>query len=262
MPPLHHAIFTHAAGGGGTGFRDVFLAPDWPRQDKERLSRWLRGLRPRDDDSPALATSSFRLGGEIHAVLARADATARDEHGRPGLFVHALLVPLDESEEPGRFEAALLSVVQKLRKDDAGSERYLTRCQKKRDVKISGGHGRKPDESFTERFFTAARLLGSATSCDLVVPHRTDALPRLLASASTRLPPRLRLACRWAVGLRSTQVPAVLARSAAPGEASAPTPSREATAYLRWLAAHGEADVAGDWRIRSWEELMKRTGSV
>lgn len=254
MPPLHHAIFTHA---GGAGFRDVFIAPDWPRTEKERLSRWLRGLRPRAD-SPALATGSFRLGDEIHAALARVDATVRDEHGRPGLFVHALLVPVVENEMPGLFEAALLTLTRRLRKDDAGSERYFMRCQKRREIRIADGPGKVLDITFTERFFNAARLLRYGSTCELVAPQREDALPRLLASASASLPPRLRLGSPWAVGLHSTQLPAVLARSANSWERYAPELTFEGVDYGKWLLAHGTADLAGDWQIRSWDDLMKR----
>jgi len=255
MPPLHHAIFTHA---GSAGFRDVFIAPDWPRHEKERLSRWLRGLRPRYDDSPALATASFRLGDDIHAALARVDATVRDEHGRPGLFVHALLVPVTEDGMPGLFEAALLTLTRRLRKDDAGSERYFLRCQKRRDVKIPDGPGKILDVLFTERFFNAARLLRPTRSCELAAPQRPDALPRLLASASACLPPRLRLASPWAVGLHSTQLPAVLARTADSHERYAPELTFEGMDYAKWLLAHGTADLAGDWQIRSWDDLVKR----
>lgn len=259
MLPLHHAIFTHA---GGAGFRDVFIAPDWPSTEKERLSRWLRGLRLLDDDSGALATGSFRLGDEIHAALARVDATVRDEHGRPGPFVHALLVPVSENEMPGLFEAALLSLTRRLRKDDAGSERYCMRCQKRREIKIPDGPGKLLDELFTERFFNAARLLQYARNSKLVMPRRPDALPRLLASASACLPPRLRLASPWAVGLRSTQLPAVLARSAKPYDGFVPELSFEVRDYIKWLLTHGTADLAGDWQIRSWEDLMKRIRRV
>jgi len=257
MTPLHHVLFTHT---GGAGFRDVFIAPDWPRGDKDRLSGWLRSLRPRGDDSPALATASFRLGGEIHAVLARVDATVRDEHGRPGLFVHALLVPVSENEMPGLFEAALLSLTTRLRKDDAGTERYLTRCQKRRGIKVPDGPGRVLDKLFTERFFSASWHLGFAKkSCEMVVSERQDVLPRLLASASACLPPRLRLASPWAVGLRSTQLPAVLARFVEPHDKRyTPQFILEAMDYGDWLLTHDVADVTGDWRIRSWDDLKKR----
>lgn len=255
MPPLHHALFTHA---GGEGFRDVFIGPHWPRDEKERLSRWLRSLRLTSNDSPAFATRSFRLGGVIHAVLARVDDTVRDEHDRHGLFVHALLVPVKEGKMPGLFEATLLTLHRRLRKDDAGTERYLMRCRKRRNIKIPRGPGKMLDPFFTELFVNAARGIRSA-DCELVAPQSMDALPRLLASASGCLPPRLRLASPWAVGLRSTQIWAVLARTADRFDRHfAPQPTQEGMAYVQWLLAHGLADVAGDWEIRSWDDLLKR----
>jgi hypothetical protein len=60
------------------------------------------------------------------------------------------------------------------------------------------------------------------------------------------------------VGLKSTQLPTVLARSADSEERYAPELTFEGTDYSRWLLARGTADLAGDWQIRSWDDLLKR----
>lgn len=264
MPPLHHAFYTNAFGGRGRGFRHLFVSPEWSDADRRRLGRWLEALRPAETAAgEGLAVSSFRLGATIHACLARVDAGfARDEHGRRGgLLVHALLLPLAEDRPAGDFTAALLAASRGFERPDAGDadrlEVYLERCRANRELHVEAGDARAVralDADFLIRFY--ALSCGAPRGVEAVFAPAAVPLADALARAASGLPPRLRLACRWAVGLRPSPEMTFAARAAADGERLAPVPEGPGPAYAAWLRAGGAAPCG--WDVRSWDALMER----
>ncbi len=237
--PLHHVLFTHAHGRGGEGFRLVFMTPDWPQRDKGRLSRWLQSLRP-EIDRPAnliqmksVAMGIFRLDGTLHAVLAHTDVGLEDEHGRPGLGVHALLTPVAEEGILPNFELGLMCTsgllqlqisnkANELKEKRLGMwippdrskehrvplELFLEFCDNEREVGMATSDYQpsvfgaiKSRDHLLDAYLTAARAGSPETPAELV--HH-GCSPNDLTCMSILLPPRLRLAaCRWGYGLRA-----------------------------------------------------------
>lgn len=265
MPPLCHALYTNAFGRRGQGFRHLFVAPEWPPADRRRIGAWLETLRP-PDETPAeerLAVNGFRVGGIVHACLARLDADfARDEHGRQGgRLVHALLLPLDEGRPEGDFTGALLAASRAFDRPAAGDadrlEAYLERCRAAREVGVEAVDVeavRALDADFLIRFY--AFSCGATRAAEAVFGPAAAPLADALALAAGGLPPRLRLACRWALGLRATPETSFVARRARDGERLPPVPEGPGRAYAGWLRAGGAAPR--DWDVRSWDALMQR----
>jgi hypothetical protein len=272
MAPVYHGLYTNAFGRRGEGFRHLFLAPEWPPADRQRVGRWLETLVPRtpaEADGEHVAVNSFRIGPTIHACLARVDAEfARDEHGRRGgALVHALFVPLEEGRPTGSFTGELLALSRGFVRPETGDEdrleAYLDQCREVREVTVPavspvfGGLG----DDFLERFCAFAS--GPPRSRDAVFAPADVMLADALAAAAAALPPRLRLACRWAVGLHPTQEMSFVARTAGAGESLPPLPAGPGSVYARWLRDHG-VGPAESWEIRSWDgltEWMRRRGS-
>lgn len=266
MAPVYHGLYTNAFGQRGQGFRHLFLAPEWPPADRQRISRWLEALIPGADvpaDGERVAVNSFRIGPTIHACLARVDADfARDEHGRQGgTLVHALFLPLAEDRQAGSFTASLLDVSRRFRRPETGDEdrleAYLVQCRAQREAAVppvSTDALGELDDDFLARF--CAFAAGPPRSQDVVFAAPDGILAGSLAAAASALPPRLRLACRWAVGLRPTPEMSFVARTAGAGEGLPPLPAGCGSVYARWLRDHGTGP-AESWEIRSWEGLME-----
>lgn len=266
MPPLFHALYTNAFGRRGQGFRHLFVAPEWPSADRRRVGRWLETLRA-DEASPEqrLAAGAFRLGGTLHACLARVDdGFARDEHGRAGgRLVHALLLPLAEDRPAGDFTGALLAMSRAFDRPAAGDEErleaYLERCRAVSEASVAAVDAqalRTLDADFLIRFYAFSS--GASRAAEAVFGPAAAPLADALVLAAGGLPPRLRLACRWAVGLRATPETSFVARRARDGERLPPVPEGPGRAYAGWLRAGGAAPE--DWDVRSWDALMKRMG--
>ena len=264
--PLFHAFYTNAFGRRGAGFRHLFLAP-WSATDRQRIGQWLQSIRP--VDRQGVTVNCFRIGRTVHAAFARVDAAfARDEHGRGGgLLAHALLVPLDESRPPGSFTKALLDRERGLDRpqvDDADRlEALLEVCRLASEVDVRPfdlAELSTVEPGFAAAFVAAASRTGRE---EVVLPAASDDdLVDRLATVVGGLPPRLRLACRWAVGLRPTPDLSFVAR---PGPA-VPSPGlgpQLEDGWRRCLATGCEGAVVGpadDWSVRSWEMLLSRRG--
>lgn len=269
--PLYHGIYTNAFGTRGEGFRSLFVAPPWPADERRRVADWLLGLEPvGDGEWAAAAMNCFRLGRIIHACLVRVDGGfARDEHGRGGgVLVHALLLPLEEGRPCGDFGLALVQAAAAFRRpavaDTDKLEAYLVQCRAKMELAVPSldvGALLGLDGGVLARFFD----LVARKPQGVEVPFAVDAesrLAELLALAGGLLPPRLRLACRWGVGLRAATSLSFLARAAG-AKASLPADGAAGDAYLRWLRQHLEAGREAEvmtrlesWHIRSWDGLM------
>jgi hypothetical protein len=265
MAPLFHALYTNAFGRRGQGFRTLFVAPEWPPADRRRVGGWLESLRP--DEAGAeerLAVNGFRVGGTLHACLARLDdAFARDEHGRGGgRLVHALLLPLDEDLPADDFIGALLAASRAFDRppaagDEERLEAYLERCRAVREARVQPvdlDALRALDADFLIRFYAFSS--GASRAAEAVFGPSAAPLADALVLASGGLPPRLRLACRWALGLRATPETSFVARRARDGEGLPPVPEGPGRAYAGWLRAGGAAPR--DWDVRSWDALLER----
>lgn len=260
--PLYHALYTNAAGEGGRGFRTVLLAPSWPARDRARLERWLRDLAPTDAYPRRCAAGAFRLGGTVCACLAgHRAAFGQDHQGRVATLVHALIAPLDERRPPDHWQAALLALLGAFDPGDLEPERrlerLLERCRAARERPLEPPA--VADTRILDHPLSAGVLSAAAAGAPRIpVADADDPAPALCAIAAF-LPPRLRLAFRWAVGLHADGSATVAARLP-------PSPDAldgRAVAYLRWLRAHdagARAAVAGDWAIRAWDELPAAAG--
>ncbi len=272
MRPLYHALYTNAFGSRGAGFRPLFHAPGWPSADQERIVRWLRSLQPIAGEAEwiGVAVNCFRLGGTIHACLARVDGGfARDEHGRAGgLLAHALLTPLVEGQPPGPFSLALLRASRELERpavdDTEKLDAYLGQCRATPELAVpeaNVGELLAIDPPLLQHFFAVASNRSQAREVGFAVASAGE-LAELLARAGALLPPRLALACRWAIDLRAAPAQTFLAR---PRRATTPPGSGPEAAYDSWLrqriaAGRGREVTAltENWEIRSWDELLAR----
>lgn len=262
MPPLYHGLYTNAFGQRGQGFRHLFLAPEWPPADRQRIGRWLETLRPSAEPGERVAVNGFRIGPTIHACLARVDADfARDEHGRGGgVLVHALLVPLAEGRPAGDFTSALLAKSREIERPETADadrlETYLDRCREVRETElpsVDAAAVRSLGEDFLRRCYSS--FLAGAR--EVVFERPATPLAAALATAAAAVPPRLRLGCRWAVGLRPTPETSFVARAAADGERPPPPAGGPGTAYARWLYSRPAPEVMESWDVRSWDALME-----
>lgn len=263
--PVYHGLYTNAFGQRGQGFRHLFLAPEWPPADRRRIGRWLETLGPaaNADAGERVAVNSFRIGPTIHACLARVDTDfARDEHGRRGgTLVHALFVPLAEGRPPGTFTASLYAMTRRFVRpetvDEDRLEAYLVQCRGAREVAappVPPETLRHLGDDLLVRF--CALAAAPPRSKDAVFAPADGSLAGALSIAAGILPPRLRLACRWAVGLRPTSEMSFVARTAADGESPPPLSAGTGSVYARWLRDH-DTGPAESWEIRSWDGLME-----
>ncbi len=272
MPPLHHGLFTNASGGRGRGFRHLFVAPAWSAADRQRLGRWLETLRPpsgaADDGAERVAVNSFRVGATIHACLARVDARfARDEHGRAGgVLVHGLFLPLAEGRPVGHYGAALLAASRRFARPETHDtdrlEVYLEQCRACREIAVSPVDAeifRGLDEDFLARFYTFSS--SASRGREVVFSPLARPLADALAAAAAGLPPRLRLACRWAVGLRPTADMSFAARAADASRRLPPLPPGAGGAFARQVARRDTVSWVENWDIRSWDVLAQSLGS-
>lgn len=286
--PLRHALYTNVAGAGpdrgAAGYRLKRVPEDWPRDGATRLERWLialagggtvatSGATSDTAGGSGMATGAFRLGGVIHAALARIDPSfGRDRVGRGGVLIHALLTPLDEDRPlDDDVFASLLAASRRFsphgETDSGGAtgngalDGYLEACRSSSSRQASALDADRLLclESAVWRAIVAAAAAPPAT---LELAAAEEALPDLLVAATAPLPPRLRLAFRWQVG--GAPAPDGTVRVASgPGGAGNGDPSRDRV--YRWLDARARSrDVAalealaGDWTIRSWDALPSR----
>ena len=265
--PIYHGLYTNAFGRRGQGFRHLFLAPEWPARDRQRIGRWLETLKPLpgSPEGERIAVNSFRIGPTIHACLARVDADfALDEHGRRGgTLVHALFLPLAEGRPCGHFTAALLAASRRFTRPEADDadrlEAYLEQCRAVREIvapPISSEVPHRHGSDFLTRFL--AYSSGPPRSKEAVFAPASAPFADALADGAAALPPRLRLAGRWALGLRPTPEMSFVARTAPAGQSLVPLPRGPGSVYAQWLQHQG-IQLAEDWDVRSWEALMERT---
>ncbi len=269
---LHHAFFTNAPGRGGDGYRVLCEPPDWARV-AERLARWLEALVVEPQGGRGLAVNVFRLADIMYSCIAAVDgAFGPDSHGRGrGHLAHLMAVPLSEGVELPSLPA-LLELVRSLARPEGtpgNLESLVDRARAAAPPASEDGRERLADLACLDRGVLARFLdaSSSARSGEVVtfpVPDDRD-LAAILCRSAGALPPRIRLATRWAVGLAATSPIGFLA---VPGPTGAPshTTSSPAARYLEWLCDRLDAaDAAsirrltGDWEIRSWEQLMEST---
>ncbi len=258
MNALHHAIHTNAAGSDGRGFRFVYRAPAWSTSDRRRLEGWLQGLDVTDTATPmgTCAVHCLRLGGTIHACLVSADGRfGVDGHGRPARLTHAVLIPLDERVPAEDWGGALLATRRAFGRPAAAPDdrldAYGARCDVHRTCLLDPLMLNKAlaiDDAVVSRVFSGAASMASELALD-----GTEDIAALLIQVTASLPPRLRLAFRWALGFGQVKGAALVRASAGPFAGGV---EPRAAAYLGWLRRTGGLSLATDWRIRSWDELM------
>lgn len=270
--PLRHALFTNAASAAASpaGYRMVRLPEGWPSAGVDRLERWLVALAGGGARAAAVATGAIRLGGVLHAALARVDPSfGSDRLGRGGALVHAVVTPLDEDRPlADDVYASLLTASRRFARLGAvgggGLEAYLDACRARvsyRPSALDADRLLRLDRSAWRAILAAA----AAPRGTLSLAATADALPDLLVAATAPLPPRLRLAFRWQVGGAPPSAGTVRVASgpAAGGDGGGPGDT-----IHRWLEARARArDVAalralaGDWTIRSWDALAASLGN-
>lgn len=266
MPPLSHVFFTNAYGAGGAGFRTHFEAAPWRSVERERVGRWLQALRLAQGTEGRFgyACDVFRLGGTIHAALARVDgAFAADEHGRRGgVMAHALLLPLSEEEPSGLFGPALWKRLARLERpavpDRERFDAYLADCRAEPELAVPAWD---PEAlaGLEEGFLAAVVALAEALPqlpAGMALPVSAEAeLPALLLLAACALPLRLRLAFRWMVNLQ----PGSGLGCVVTGGGAGTGPSPAVAGYLEWLrrVGQGAVGVVESWGVRSWGDLER-----
>lgn len=265
--PVAHAFFTNAYGAGRGGFRHLDLRLPGSPEDRERLRRWLGGLRPLGEPV-GWAVRAFRLGGVLHAVLARVvPEFARDEFGRAGGYLcHALLAPLDEGGPVVRSGLALRAAALRMAPPELAElpdrerlDACLALCERELEIDAP-----VLDAASLASLLRAVPAQLVSVVCDasaeapatLAVPQTPNGdLAGAVLRASEVLPPRLHLGLRWCVAAASTGLPAkqFQAEPGAPGGRGL---------YGRWVArslVSGRADdvlvIAQDWEIRDERSL-------
>lgn len=262
--PLCHVLYTNAAGGGGTGTRLLALPVERPEMPLDTVGQWLASLPRRRDGSEGWASSSFRLGAVLHACVARLPAGwERDAHGRPGGFlVHAVLMPVFEGQDCGVHAVGLMDVLRRHGSQGARDAReYLESCTPFLNLEAE-----LPEPAVLLASANPAALLtfldgAAAATVGAEAAHGQEGEAAAgFARAGAALPPRLRLAANWSVGLR----PEAGAGSGPPPPVPDALARRDATrTYWNWLQATLEVPGAAgrvlhDWEIRSWRHLLQR----
>ncbi len=276
MSSLVHGLLTNAPGQGGRGFRDLWLAKDlpWTSTECRRAQDWLRGLRP-DQRYPdgGIAFGCHRFGGVIYAVAGTVNPNfAQDEHGRGGFLAHGVWAPLDESRPAQDFTASLLFFCCGCREEAdrlktcqnaARFDAYLDRCRRQQRLEMS-----EPDPARALRTDPEGclRMLSLAAAQPLAENSTWEArgdLPLRPATASSVLPPRLRLSLSWVYG--ADQPAASVRMREASALTSAPLPRNGpggvVLATLLRLLKNGNTDrlitVCGDWALNSWQHFER-----
>jgi hypothetical protein len=269
--PLCHLLYTNAPGEGGTGLRFLGRVPG-TQAEVERVKGWLMGLKLADGQRVGWATSSFLVDRRSCFALAVVDSTRfpKDDIGRPGgILAHALLLLLEQGQPVGDFGRAAFVKAKDFLEERSGEPtlaNYLQGCRVNTDLEIPDlqYNNFRLDPRFLEIFYSAA-CNGGRGEPVLFPGTSDDQLPEDLFTASTILPPRLRLDLSWRVGL-DAGTEGFVAR-VAPGPVASPF-GNLGTAYLDAVQAHlraGKDDqvarfAAGDWNVRSWSGLQQAIG--
>jgi hypothetical protein len=261
---IDHLIHTNVAGRNQVGFRTFPIPAGWVGTHQERLLQWLAelGRRRISPEVAGWAAASFRVDARLFAAVAVVPSGwEHDGYGRKGaVLVHAAFTPVKEGTEAN---VSSVSLVERLSGFTTGPQEgldaYLRECESAlwRDgvapepVELLRDPGREDLAGFL-------RAAAHGPIARAAVPDAAAAAAAL-ARSSAALPPRLRLAQRWSVGLMSADpggtAPPFLP-AAAPGAADR---------YREWLEsclATGRVDelvrVLHDWDIRSWTHLLQR----
>jgi hypothetical protein len=265
--PLRHLVFTNVTGTNRVGFR-VHLSPwGWTRGDAEWLTAWLAALGRRRI-SPTLtgwAAATFHADGTLWSAVGcvpagwRYDALSRDG----ALLVHGLCTPVAEETVAGAAVHAI-PMLESLNAiavpPEVGVEAYLAACD--RALESSGP---APDPVALVREVHPAELsafLSCAASGALAgetAPGAEYADAMTIAKATSALPPRLRSALRWSVGLSPADPAGISAPTLSP---TSPGVTQRYDVWLRNAIAGNRADELGcvlrDWdRARSWQTLIQ-----
>lgn len=265
MPALFHAVYTNAR-GDRAGYREISPgpAPPWSRDQGQRFSAWLRGLRP-VHNAPAwlFAKAGFRIGNEFFIAMARhRPMFSTDEHGRAAVLTHALLMPLDEGS-PRMVETAMLNEHRRLATaTDLAALRGLC-CDHLETPSLSANAFLELPEEQVDGFF---HTLATGRYEALVV-HDGDSvdLADFFATVSAALPPRLRLSGGWQIGLETTAPPKGILVNSLPTGMAERLPAENVPAIssvrcrraLRKLAQAGALErINNEWLIRSWKNFL------
>lgn len=265
--PVRHLVFTNVTGTSRVGFRVHAAPPEWAGADAERLTGWLAEVARRRASLHVAGWTAavFRAAGTLWSSVAcvrsgwRHDALGREG----GVLVHGVFTPVLEASEAGAA-VHTISLIELLNTIDAlpadGLEAYLDACDRARETS-----GPAPDPvALVSGMDPAqrARFLADAAGGTLAreaIPGTEVAEAMALAQAAAALPPRLRAALRWSVGLLpadQAESPALALPTAPPGGV------QRYDAWLRQAVAAGRADELGcvlrDWdRARSWQSLIQ-----
>ncbi len=263
--PLAHAFYTNAYGRGRGGFRHLDLRLDVTPADRERLRRWLGGLRPLGVNAEGVgsdgwAVRAFRSGNALHAVLARVvPAFARDEFGRGGGFLcHALLAQLNEGGAVVRHGPALREAAFRLSPpadlpDRNRLDAMLANAEKEPELDappLTASDLTSLGNDLPEAFLTTVCDIALASPAAAVLPETPGDVAEAILRAVEVLPPRLQLGFRWATGAASTGEPATALQVQSRGQ-------QGVGRFGRWVAARlaaGDAasvlKIAENWQIR------------
>lgn len=275
--PLFHVVYTNAPGADGIGgFRFLAVHFGGAQEDRKPIDDWLKRLEPAPGSRQGWAANSFRVAGVRCAALAVVDPSfAVDESERGGgRLAHALVVPLEEGKPIGHFGRALYETALRFLEEGRSSRSlvtYLEGCRLVDEVDIPQI---RPDE--LDRLFDLMPVVqalvdaGNDVAQEVSLPGFTDeeALPEKILEASAALPPCLRLALRWRVGLQ------------AGGEGFAVRPGAAGTAQTgrfgagqvytddlwRRLQEKRADELAGivnrNWEIKEWKPLPAASHGV
>jgi hypothetical protein len=212
-----------------------------------------------------LATAIFRTGGVLWSAVGCVPAGwQRDALGREGaLLVHGVFTPVAEGSAPGAavHAVALLELLQGMAVAPAdGLEAYLGACDRTLESERPA-----PDPVALVNGMDAAELSGflAEAACGTLareaVPGQEYEAALAVARATAALPPRIRGALRWSIGLLPND-PAGTSAPALPP--AAPGVAQRYHAWLRRAIAAGRDDalecVLRDWETaRSWQTLIR-----
>jgi hypothetical protein len=277
--PLRHVLYTIARGEGRQqGYRAIFDYFNGEVEEKKEVVEWLNRLEVSVEEGYGWAARGFVVGGARHATLAVLNPYfGLDDLGSTAALYHALLVPVPDNQPSGHFYLSLYEAAIRFMSDPSPQvqslQNYLKGCQIIKDLTVPeldpAGLVNMSSDFLRALLITAAHPQTDAPVLEVSLPARTDEeLPGMLAMAGGVIPPSLRLAFRWATGVKPASG-LLVARRRSAGEGPSGAQGNLGEVYFEWLKERLDQhqfdairEIAEDPSIISWERLRERIAAL
>jgi len=273
--PLLHVLYTNVRGEGREqGLRPIFDYFHGEEKERKEVVEWLKGLEINLEGRYGWAARGFSVGGTRHAALAVVNPHfGLDDLGSAAVLSHALLVPMPANQPSGNFFLALYQAAARFLPEQSEQvqslPRYLEGCKTVRDLtvpELNPADLEAMADFLRELLVTVAHLQPGRSMYEMSLcgVRTEEELPEMLAKAGGSIPPRLRLAFRWATGVKPASG-LVVVHGRPAGEAPPGIQGGPGEAYFEWLHQRLKQhdfdairEIAEDSNIISWEKLRER----